>query len=132
MGCIDSVLKVREDVGAVIQPCSIVTRTWTGRTVGDGIAEDEIDDIRPSPGIVDLSHDVRLMEGGSIKQGDLILTHISKNRYNREDIDGTTDGKNIERFIKVGDYHYNIIHVKEDHLTWNIHVRRHLAQGDPN
>ena len=77
-----SILKVREDIGAYReQPIYLVTREWTGRQIGDGKWKDTEVKVYPIPGIRDHSHNLRLIEGGTYKQGDLMVTNISKQAY---------------------------------------------------
>lgn len=124
---LNSILKVRDDIGAIReQPIYIITRKWSGVSPGDGLSEDTEEKVYPSPGIRDHSHDVRLMSGGTMKQGDLILRNLSKASYpDRKSIDGSSDAKNEEKFFKVGDFVYTVVNIKENHLTWDIQVRRH-------
>jgi len=132
LGCLDSVLGVRGDIGADLKSISIVTRTWSGKAPGDGVAHDETEEVHPVPGIRDHSHDIRLLQAGAVMQGDLILTSLSKNRYPTQDlIDCRVDERNIEKFYQVGEFLYRVIHVKERLVTWDVQVRRLSAQGDP-
>lgn len=126
--CIDSVLGVRDCVGAVLHPVSILTRVWDGERPGDGTATEETEEIKPSPEIVDYGHDIRLMEGGAVKQGDIIIRGISKNKYPDESmvdcrlLEG--EGINTERFYFINDRFYTVIHVKDKYLTWDVHLRK--------
>jgi hypothetical protein len=129
--CIDSVLGVRDAIGAVKRRVYLVTREWSGRTVGDGIYEDSEEEITPQPGIRDVGHDVRIQTGGAVQQGDLFVTNISKNRYSEENsINGYSDSKTIEKFYRIGDYLYTVIHVKEKHLTWHVQVRKQFPRQE--
>jgi hypothetical protein len=96
--------------------------------VGDGRASDTVTKIYPSPGVKDLSHNIRLIEGGAVKQGDIILTGVSKNKYAEEDLRSDTGVKNVERFIKLGEDLYTVITVKEGYLTWDVQIRRLSSQ----
>lgn len=129
MSGLNSVLSVRNKIGAIKQPVSFITREWTGKTVGDGISKDTETEVYPAPHIVDYSHSIRLQEGGAIKQGDLLLKAISKSSFpSSKDIDGSSEAKNIERFFKVGEYYYTVISVRERYLTWDVQVRKHSVQ----
>src|ERR1039458_2578740 len=77
----DSILSIRDTLGAVIQPVFFVTRTWSGALIGDGVAVDTEVQMLPSPGLKNYAQDLRLKEGGSIKAGDIILTNVSRNKY---------------------------------------------------
>lgn len=122
--CIDCVLSVRDDMGAALDDVSIIERTWAGERVGDGSFADVMTPLRPTPQIRDYSHDVRVSEAGSVKQGDLILVGISRNLYTEPQLRTDVDAKNKEKLIKVGRHFYRTIHVKEKLVTWDIHIRK--------
>lgn len=130
---LDCILGIREDIGAVLQRVYIIKRKWDGETLGDGKATDTETEIKPSPYIVDLSHRVNLPAGGVIQQGDLIIRQISKVQYPTEnDVYPKDRNPTVEYLYKVGSKLYNIVHVKENHLTWDIHVRKLIddSSGD--
>lgn len=120
---IDSILGVRDQIGAVIQPVYVVIRTWSGSQVGDGTAVDTKDQIYPTPGLKNFAQDIRLREGGSVKAGDIILVGVSKNLYTEEMLDGSTDTPNIEKFFLVGAKLYQVINVVEKYVTWDVQLR---------
>lgn len=123
--CIDEcVLGVREELGLQLAEVSIVTRTWTAEEPGDGSFSDNVEVLSPSPQIVDYSHNIRVQEAGAIKQGDLILKMIPRATYTEEQLRTDTGIKNVEKFIKVGNHYYRTIHVKENLVTWDIHIRK--------
>jgi hypothetical protein len=125
-GCIDGILGVRDCIGAALHPVYIVTREWSGEQPGDGNSSETEEQILPTPEIKDYGHDLRLTEGGAIRQGDIILRNISKNQYpNESDLDCSTDGKrNIEKYYLINDRYYTVIHIKEDYLVWHVHLRK--------
>lgn len=124
-GCIDSVLSVRDCIGAALHPVEIMTRTWSGERPGDGTAKEKTEVIKPSPYIVDYSHNLRLTEGGSIRQGDIILKNISKNTYPKEtSLDCSVDSPKVEKYYLINERLYTVIHVKENYLTWDVHLRK--------
>lgn len=120
---IDSILGVRDQVGAVIQPVSLVTRTWSGLAVGDGTAVDTVVQMLPSPGLKNFSQDIKLREGGAVKSGDIILTSVSKNSYTLVQLDGTSPAQNIEKLYLVGAKLYQVINVMEKYVTWDVQLR---------
>lgn len=127
LDCIDSVLGVRDCIGAVLHPVFILTRTWSGERPGDGDAEESEEQIKPTPQVVDYSHDLRLVEGGAVKQGDIVLRGISKARYAEMDLDcSLKEGEkiNVERFYLINEKLYTVINVKENHLTWDVQLRK--------
>lgn len=127
---VDSILGVRDAVGAIVEPVYLVTRTWyqdqgltTLATAPEGYAKDSTVQMLPTPQIVNYSQNIRLVEGGAVKQGDIILKSVSKNKYALSDIDGTTTAENVERFFKVGVKLYQVINVTENYLTWQVQLR---------
>jgi hypothetical protein len=130
-GSIDSVLGVRDSIGAVLKPVYFVTRTWysdEARTVPSegigGFAKDVEVQMLPSPGIRDYTHDLRALEGGMVKQGDIILENVSGNSYTEAQLDGTSASAHVEKLYRVGEVIYQVISVKEKYVTWNVQLRR--------
>lgn len=118
---------VRENLGVSHKEVSLVTRTWSGKHPGDGKATDKLTVLDPRPIVKEVAHDIRLLEGGSVKQGDLFIQGLFKDDFPFEaDVDAQTktSDKNIEYFYKVGDFYYTSIHVKERFTTWDVQVRR--------
>lgn len=127
LDCVDDILSIRDCLGANLADCFLVTRTWTGERPGDGTYTDVTTQILPSPQIVDYSHNIRSTESSNVKSGDLILRDISKNKIPDEDTLRTDSNmKNVEKYIKVGKHYYRTIHIKEELLTWEVHVRKIL------
>jgi hypothetical protein len=128
--CIDSVLGIRDDIGAVLKPVYLVIRTWSGSVPGEGSYSDSEEQVLPSPYVVELNHSLRLMEGGAVKQGDVILKMISKSVYPLESsLDGKSTSRNIEKFYKIGEVYYQVISIKDNYLTWDVQVRRVSFSG---
>lgn len=128
---IDDILAVRDDIGAVLQPVFFVTRTWytdaeltTQATEIGGYAADVEVRMRPSPGIKEFAHDLRLREGGMIKQGDILLTNISGNKFDLEDLNGSSPAANVEKLFRVGDSIYQPIMPHQKYVTWDLQLRR--------
>lgn len=123
--CIDDILGVRDCIGAALADVSIITRSWTGQRVGDGSFTDVVEPLRPTPQIKDYGHDVRVTEAGAVKQGDLLLIGISRNKYPTE-ASLRTDVKSVreEKMIQVGKHFYRTIHVKEKLVTWDVQIRK--------
>lgn len=127
MSCLDKVLGVKDQIGAFKAEVFFVTRTWTGTRPGDGLFEDTESQLLPTPCIRDFSHDVRLKQSGTIKQGDLILTSISRNSYPdeetfRTDIKGKN--RNVVKYYRINRHYYRLINIKENFVTWDIHLRK--------
>jgi hypothetical protein len=126
---IDDILGVRDEVGAALKVCKIVTRSWSGSELGDGIATNVSTTISPSPRVVEFSFDRKLPEGGAVKHGDVYLKLISKNQFSSvNQVDGTVENPSIEKFYDVGGIKFEVVAVTEKHLWWNVHLRRKSDQ----
>jgi hypothetical protein len=124
-GCSDSILGIRAKLGADLHKIYIVTRKWSGKEIGDGNLEETSEEVIPTPGIKNYSQSLRIQEGGSIKQGDLIIHQISKNKYPLEsDVDCSSDDSCVDKLYKVGSDYYRVINVVQYQLTWNVQIRR--------
>ena len=124
--CMDDILGVRDDIGAIKNgPIYLLTRTWTGQK-GRGTFVDTQVQVLPSPHVVNFSHSLRLREGGMIKQGDIMLKHLSKQKYPTEDLlDCTTDNPStVEKFYYMDGNLYECISVLEDYVYWNVQIRK--------
>ena len=128
LGCLDTVLKVKSDIGATLADVFLVTRTWSGKRTGDGSFTDEETQLKPTPCITEFAHDLRIRAGGSVKQGDLLLTSISRNTIPEEDTLRTdTDSRNVERFYKIESHYYRTIHISKKLVTWDVQIRKVLV-----
>lgn len=126
LGCTDDILGLRDCLGANKNgPIYILTRTWDGEK-GRGDPCDTIEQVLPSPMLVNFSHSLRLREGGTIKQGDILLKHISKQSYPQESMLDCTveDEKTMERFYYFDNHIYECITVTQDYVYWNVQVRK--------
>lgn len=122
---VNSILGLRDSLGAALKDVYLVTRTWSGTELGDGTATDTKVKMVPSPRVVEFKHDTRIVEGGAIKQGDILLKMVSKQTYPTETmVDGKSDIDNVENLYEVGGVLYRVINVKEKHVTWSILLRR--------
>jgi len=123
--CVDKILSVRDDIGVTLHEVFLIERTWSGKRVGAGSFNEESQKISPSPRIVDIGHDVRVVAAGSVKSGDLMLTGISRNQYPDElTLRTDTVDRNVEKLYKVGKHFYRVVHIKEKLLTWDLHIRK--------
>ena len=122
--CSDSILSIRDSIGAAMKPMFFVTRTWTGEEPDDGSFEDVETPLLPTPHIVDLSQNYRALEAGVVKQGDILLKMLSKQEYPDKSVfESTSDSRSIEKFIRVGEVLYQTISIRERYLTWNVQLR---------
>jgi hypothetical protein len=121
--CSDAILGIRDGIGADLKKVYIVTRTWSGGEVGEGNVVDSEMILVNTPHIVDLSLNFRALEGGNVKQGDLLLKMVDKQRYPRETFEPTTLGKSQERFLRIGEQLYTVISIRERYLQFDIQVR---------
>ncbi len=123
-GCIDKALEVRDTINAKIHNVFFITRTWTGEDLGDGNESIVRKQLLPSPGIVDYGLDKRLQTGSNIRQGDLILRGISFNKFDLNDLHTQTEVRNVEKFYEINSEFYEVIHIKEKLVTWEVHLRK--------
>ena len=122
--CIDKVLEVRDSTGAKLHDVYFVTRTWSGEDIGSGTSTTQREQITPTPGIMDYGMDKRLQQGSNIRQGDLILTGISCNKYSYSALHTQTENRQIEKFYEINREYYEVIHIKEKMVTWEVHLRK--------
>lgn len=121
----DTILGLRDSLGAVKHPVFLFTRTWSGARLGEGTKTDTQVQILPSPALLDYSHSLRLKEGGRIRQGDLMVKSISKQSFPDESVlDGSTTAKNIEKYYLINNRLYTVISIVEGHVTWAVQVRK--------
>lgn len=129
LGCTDEILGIRDDLGATKHKVYLLTRIWEGEEIGDGNPIDSISQILPTPYLIDFSHDLRIREGGKIKQGDLMLKHISKQSYPSEKmIDCSVSDRKTEKFYYIDNQIYEVISVHEDYVYWNVQVRKTIKK----
>lgn len=122
---LDSILGIRDEIGAALKPVFLVTRTWSGTEIGDGTKKETRSEVRPSPGIRQYTNDLRITEGGAVKQGDVLLKMISKQSFPTEkDVDCSVSSNTVEKFYEVDGILYRVVNVREKHLTWDVLVRR--------
>lgn len=132
MGIIDDllpitndILGVRDEIGAVIHPVYLLTRTWAGGSVGDGAATDTQVQVLPTPSIKSISHNLPALQAGVYQVGDLILSHISKQSFPLEDVVACKSASTaVELFYKINNKLYQVISVKESYVTWEVHIRK--------
>lgn len=121
---INSILAVRDKVG-IIHEVFQVTRRWSGEEVGAGHYTEVKTRVYPTPGIKEYSHELRLNEAGTVRQGDIILKGISKVNYpNEADLETTTQSSSEERFWLIDGKEYITIFIKESYVTWDVQVRK--------
>lgn len=128
LSCTDDILGLRDDLGAVKYPIYILTRIWSGEERGSGVATDTIEQMLPTPYLVDLSHNLNLREGGTLKQGDLLLKMISRQSYKEDDINCTVSNKKAEKFYLIKNLLYEVISVTEHYVYFNVQIRKATKQ----
>ena len=129
LSCTDEILGLRDDLGAIKHLVYILTRTWSGTELGNGTATDSIEQILPTPYLVDYSHSLKIREGGKIKEGDIVLKMLSKQTYTDENmIDCSVDNKTTEKYYYINGRLYTVISVTSDYVYWNVHIRKAAKQ----
>jgi hypothetical protein len=121
---LNDILGVRDDIGAALKEVYLVTRTWSGLSIGAGTATETSVRMLPSPRVVEFTDDLRIREGGVVKQGDLLLKQVSQQTYPTIDlVDGTSEAKNVEKLYDVGGKLFRVVSVTTKHLTWRVLLR---------
>lgn len=124
----DDILGIRDDIGAIKEPVHILTRVWEEKK-GIGAFKDSLVQITPTPYLVDYSHKLSVTEAGSVRQGDIILKHISKNKYKTENlIDCSVTDDLTEKWYKIGNRLYEVISVTQDYVYWNVQIRKTIKK----
>lgn len=106
-----------------------VKRTWAGTEPGDGAPTEVATTIVPTPKVKTFSQDQRILPGGPIEQGDILLTGVSKVTYARADINGGSLAANEEFFWRVDGKLYRVVNVNEDLTDWKVLIRRTIENG---
>lgn len=121
--CSDAILGIRDGIGAALKPVHFVERTWSGGEPGSGTATDVKELMANTPHIVDLSQNFRALQGGNVKQGDLLLKMVDKQRHPRERFIPAKGTRNKEQFLMIGDLLYTVISMRERSLQWDVQIR---------
>ena len=83
--------------------------------------------VLPTPIIQDYSHNIRLLEGGAVQQGDLILTNIPKSIYNEESLETATEEGTREKYWVINGLAYTTVRIVRNYLSFNVQIRRYDA-----
>lgn len=137
MGIVDDILSVtndilgiRDDLGAIKHTVYILTRVWSGLERGSGTPSDSITQVLPTPYVVDLFADIRLKEAGRVREGDILIKTISKQSYPTEDtINLSVNNNKTEKFYYINGKIYEVVHIKQDYVYWDIHARQTIRQN---
>ena len=95
-----------------------------------GAAEPVWTQILPSPTIAEYSLDPRLIAGGEIQQGDLLLRGIPQANYTEEELNTATETEGEERYFVVDKRAYTLAHLRKNYLTFDILIRRYDAVNE--
>lgn len=127
---VNHILSQRDALGAALKDVYLVTRTWSGVELGDGTATEVKVKMNPSPRVVEFKHDMRLVEGGAVQQGDVLLKMVSKQTFPTQSlVDGSSATATKEALYEIGGFLYRVVNVRERHLTWNVLLRRLSQQA---
>lgn len=131
-GSVNDILGVRDDLGVALKQVHMVTRSWSGLEPGDGEVSEVKTRVLPSPRVVEFKNDLRIVEGGAVQQGDILLKQISKQTYPTQDlVDGSSDSESVEKFYEVGHRLYRVVAVTEKQVTWTVLLRPLTSQERP-
>lgn len=131
MGLIDSLklranelLGVRDSLGVTLYPVYLVTKQWSGAEPGDGTLSESVEQVLPTPRIVEFKQDMRIKEGGQIRSGDILLKLMSKESFPEVSlVDGSTDSLSIQKVYRINNRDYTVISVSEKYLYFNVLLR---------
>lgn len=121
---VDDILTLRDQIGAVKKPVYFFTRVWPTEK-GVGIPVDTFTQVLPSPRIVEFQHDLRVREGGNVRQGDILLKGLSQETYPTEDmIDCSVNSALLEKWYCIDGWLYEVFSVNRKYVTWNVLIRK--------
>ena len=127
---VDSILSLRDSMGAGLKKVYFVERVYKNGVEIGGEYIDTKKQMLPSPRVVEFKSDLRIKEGGLVKEGDILLKMVSKKTYPREKmLDGSSCKPHVELLYLVGDIYYRVVNVQEKHVVWSILLRRLSTQG---
>lgn len=124
---IDQTRQIIEDLGFRPYVVKVITRTWDGGEIGSGSPENEELEIEPSPKVSYPTPNMMYKSGGSILEGDRLVTKISRS-YTQEELDGGTLADNVELIWTVNDEEYRLVREpQKKNLEWQCLLRK-MAQ----
>jgi len=127
--CVDDVLGCRDEIGAIKDLVYISSQTWSGGAPGRGTLAEVLTDVLPTPHIVDLRHNSRIIAAGKSSKGDILLKNISRKTFATEsEVDGSSNNKAKEVFYKIGENYYTVVSVKKKYATWDILLRKNSVK----
>jgi len=120
----NSILSIREDLGAQKHNVYFLVRTWSENVVGKGIPKDSVERMSPAPGLQEFPHDIEQRSGGKIMMGDIRLKMVSKLNYPREKLELRGSSKGEERFYYINKNLYAVAGIQEYHLHYDLTLRK--------
>lgn len=121
---VEDALKTIEGLELYKTKVYFLVRTWDERK-GKDDPVDTFTKINPNPYISDMSHSLRLREGGKVKQGDLFIKYLPKNIYPTEDtVNCSTENELEEKFYIIDNELYEVISVVKGYAYWNVQIRK--------
>ena len=109
-------LKIRDSLGA--KKANVYFYTKQGEN------EEVWRQILPTPQIVDYGLDLRLLAGGEVQQGDIMLRGIPQTNYERTDIETASTDETEKRFFVIEGRAYTAVYIRKQLLTWEVLIRR--------
>lgn len=109
---------IRDEIGAKIANVYLLTRE-------EGVP-DIWEQILPTPHIRDFSHSLKLVEGGEVRSGDLLLKGIPISKYSEMNLDTALMDQEDEKekYYIIDRRAYTLVHIKKNYLTWDVLIRR--------
>ncbi len=122
---VSGAMKTIEDLEIFRHRVYILTRTWSGVRIGNGVKTDTTVEVSPVPYIKTYDLDIRLRVGGVIKAGDIIIKYMSKDDYpDLSFLETVTNIRNVQKFYKIDNKLYTAVGTSDGYAYWNIHLRK--------
>jgi len=135
----DSFQKVYEDVASSVENLGFKkANVYFYTKKPEGITWTQI---IPTPDIVDFSHNIKLLEAGSVTAGDLFIKNISRYSYSFSDLETATvqkvknDKDAIEKYWIIREKSgvsraYTTVNIVTEELTYDVHVTRYQGVNE--
>jgi hypothetical protein len=121
---VDDILGIRDELGALKHPIYILTRNWEGQK-GLGTPTDTIEQVLPTPNLVNFSLEQDPNEVGKVAQGQILLKMISKNKYTEKQINGSVDNpESQDRWYYINGQLYEVVSVTEEYVYFNVLLKK--------
>ena len=113
------------ELGLNVHEVGLFKRKWSEGKIGKGQPSDSLDLFSPQPRLSKIKLRWGIREGGTVKQGDLLVKLLTKATYpNESQINAASDDELEEIYYYVNGDLYEVIEVDEKLLYWNVTIRK--------